>query len=196
MGVAEVVKDGIRMGELEKIERYLKENLGELWDIEISEDIDGKHVKAEYSDSYEMETIRIYVEVNDYGVPRYRVETEYAHRDNEIITCDSCHEPNCKECDLFDEIKDDSGECVDLRKHDRYVSEEIRKHESKGRVVMSDLDDNIIVYPTVVEVECHVNVSHLHLYRGVGINAELFSFERVKALLEMRNFLYSLIDCS
>jgi hypothetical protein len=187
-----LVREGVLFTELERLERWFKEYLNDLWDIETTEN----GISATFNDGQEIEMISVDVFVNEYGFVTYNVTMEYAKRDNEIIVCDSCHECDGDYCPIFEKCRDENGMEIDLKKLDEYFQNEVEKHENKPKFELRDLSEEIIVKPTIITEECHVDVTHYHYYRGVSISAEIRSFERLKALMEMRQFFYSLIDCS
>ena len=174
--------------ELDKIEKWFKEFFGEEWKIKVRED----SVKAEYSDAYDIEEIDVEVNVNEYGVPTYIVCMTYANRDNEIPQCFGCDGGDCEDCWIFREYGNPETGEVDVKKLSAYINEECEKHESKPSYELKDLGESIGVYPVIVEEHGDYD----RYYKGVKIYAELKSFERVKALIELRQFFYDLIDCS
>ena len=178
--------------ELKRVKKYLEKELSEAWNIRVRDN----EIVAKYEDAYDIETISIEVEVRPFNYVVYKVYCEHARKDDEIITCDSCHAQDCDECPLFEELKEDDGEKTDRKKLDEYVQREIERHLNKQRFELRAFVGYINVAPCIVERECYLDIPHVHLYRGVKIYAELNHIDLVKALITLRFFLYSLVNTS
>ena len=182
----------VELTELEKIEKLFKEFFGEEWRIELKDVLGQKYVHAEYKDAYDIEEIDVELNVNEYGVPTYIVYMAYANRDNEIPHCGACDGGDCENCWIFEEFGDSETGEIDIKKLSEYINEECSKHENKPSFELRDLSEHITVYPVIVEEYGDYD----RYYKGVKIYAELKSIEKLESLLNMRHFLYSLIDCS
>ena len=174
---------------MDELYRWLKEELGKAWTIEKRDN----EIVAEYEDAYDMESIWISIDVNEYGVESYNVVTECAKRVDEIPICDSCHDAFCEECLIFERCKDEKTNEVDAKKLDEYFREETEKHLNQPRYKLKDLSNEIVVRPIIVERKCYLDIPHYHYYKGKGITAKLYGECYVKALIILRDFFYSLI---
>ena len=178
--------------EVERVKKVLEKELSEAWNIRVRDN----EIIAKYEDAYDIETISIEVEVRPFNYVVYKVYCEHARKDDEIITCDSCHAHDCDECPLFEELKEDDGEEIDRQKLDEYVQSEIEEHENKPRYELTGFVGFINVAPCIVERECYLDIPHVHLYRGVKIYAVFNHIDMVKALITLRDYIFSLVNTS
>jgi len=172
-----------------KLVEWLKEFFNKAWIIEIED----KYIEAKYEDAYDMESIWISIDVNEYGVESYNVVTECAKRDDEILICDSCHDAFCEECTIFERFGNSETGEVDSVKLDEYFKKEVEKHLNQPHYELHGFNGTIRVEPTIVERKCYLDIPHYHYYRGVKLIAELYNFDDLKALITLRDFFYSLI---
>jgi len=162
--------------EIEKI-------LNEVNEVE-SEIIFGENdLTINYEDSYDIERIYIQKTQNEYGIKFYRLESEYANRDSEIINCYSCHDPFCEDCPLRDEAEN----------IDEIINQEIEDHENKPEIKLSALSSKLTIKPIIVETKCYVDIPHTHLYKGVYLEFETNDFEELIALMKLRDLFYNLL---
>ena len=163
-------------------DKEIKAILNEVNEEESKIERDGDEITINYEDAYEIETIWLRKWQNEYGVTFYDLELEYAHRNEEIHNCYSCHDAFCDDCPLK-EIKDEI---------DNYIEKEINEYLKKPKIKI-EVFDKLTIERIIVERKCYVDVPHYHIYKGVRVRFETQDFSHVIAILKLRDLLYKLI---
>jgi len=170
-----LVESKLTEKEIEEIKQEVNTDFAK---VEVNE----SEIKVNYEDAYDIERIYLSKTQNEYGVKFYRLEIEYAQRDNEIHNCYSCHDYFCEDCPLKDKDSDE------------IIQKEVEEHESRESIKLSGFDE-LVISPAIVETQCYVDIPHKHLFKGVYLTFETQDFENVLAVLKLRNLLYKLIKC-
>jgi len=161
---------------MEKAKALLKDIISEDYQT-LEESVDC--LAYRYTDAYEQELIEVNTRTNRYGVTFYTLLVERTDFDNEIITPESCHD--CSEdCQYYGRTQ--------CNRTDKAIQREIDQWKKAKEVKARDLT----LSTSIVETECHLNVSHHHAYRGFILMYETTSVDRLKDVLNARDILFGI----
>lgn len=132
-----------------------------------------------YFDGGEGESAEITLRKNEYGVITYEYDGTWFDSMNEIVTCESCHD--CwSDCPFNDKTEEERNEIV---------KKDIKEWKSKPKIEFELLRTKITIHPEVIEVTCHVGMSHKHLYRGYTVKFETNNRKTFESLMNIRDIL-------
>jgi len=167
--------------ELQKriIQEFLEHFDQEDWRIEYQ----NGDVTVEYLDTYEIETVDLWITWNQYNVPTINLHIEQTSVDEEIPHPSTCHD--CwPECQYYSE-----EEC---KYPEELEQKEIEQWTQKPSLSIKNLGIQLNFENTIHERICYLNITHYHLYKATALNVEVHTIKDMNTVLNARDLLIAM----